>query len=109
MPSVLTEQLSRLVEKGILRREKDSADGRKVIYNITEQGISLTPVLYEMIKWEALSQKDNLVASELYRPFWIDRQLVLDAWDSALRKGDSFFQGSQSAVQLLGVKKKGSS
>ena len=38
---------------GILRREADEADGRKDIYFLTEKGLDLIPVLFEMVLWSA--------------------------------------------------------
>src|SRR5215471_21665509 len=46
--NILTDRLRRLEAHGIIRTERDPADGRKVIYQLTEKGIDLAPVLTEM-------------------------------------------------------------
>jgi DNA-binding HxlR family transcriptional regulator len=51
--NILAERLNRLQEHGIIRTEEDSADGRKVIYRLTQKGIDLAPVLTEMVLWAA--------------------------------------------------------
>ena len=51
--NILADRLRRLVEYGIIRTEGDPADGRKVIYVLTQKGIDLAPVLTEMVLWAA--------------------------------------------------------
>jgi DNA-binding MarR family transcriptional regulator len=45
--------LSQLIEAGILQREGHESDGRKDIYSLTEKGLDLIPVLFEMVLWSA--------------------------------------------------------
>jgi DNA-binding HxlR family transcriptional regulator len=51
--NILADRLRRLEEHGIIRTERDPADGRKLIYLLTEKGIDLAPVLTEMVLWAA--------------------------------------------------------
>lgn len=51
--NVLAERLRRLETYGVIRREKDGKDGRKVNYLLTEKGIDLAPVMTEMVLWAA--------------------------------------------------------
>jgi DNA-binding HxlR family transcriptional regulator len=51
--NILAERLRRLQEYGIIATEKDPADGRKVIYLLTQKGIDLAPVMTEMVLWAA--------------------------------------------------------
>jgi DNA-binding HxlR family transcriptional regulator len=51
--NILASRLEHLVETGILRREGDGADGRKAIYSLTEKGLDLIPLLFEMVLWSA--------------------------------------------------------
>lgn len=50
--NILASRLSHLVETGILSRE-DSPDRRKDLYSLTEKGLDLIPLLFEMILWSA--------------------------------------------------------
>lgn len=50
--NILASRLAHLVEEGILVREAAS-DGRKDIYSLTEKGLDLIPLLFEMILWSA--------------------------------------------------------
>ena len=49
--NILSNRLSRLVENGILEREPDPADRRKVAYRLTEKGKDLLPVLIALRQW----------------------------------------------------------
>jgi DNA-binding HxlR family transcriptional regulator len=55
--NVLTERLRRLERFGVIRAEKDTQDGRKINYTLTEKGIGLAPVLTEMVLWAAAHEK----------------------------------------------------
>jgi len=49
--NILSNRLGRLVEHGILRRDPDSADRRKVTYRLTDKGRDLLPVLLSLRQW----------------------------------------------------------
>ncbi len=51
--NILADRLRKLVAHGIITTERDPADGRKLIYLLTEKGIDLAPVLTEMVLWAA--------------------------------------------------------
>src|SRR3954452_18729634 len=49
--NILSNRLGRLVGHGILRRDPDPADRRKVTYRLTEKGRDLLPVLLSLRQW----------------------------------------------------------
>ncbi|MEY2503534.1 MAG: hypothetical protein QOI07_3871, partial [Verrucomicrobiota bacterium] len=49
--NILSHRLGRLVEHGILRRDPDPADRRRVAYRLTEKGRDLLPVLLALRQW----------------------------------------------------------
>lgn len=49
--NILSNRLGRLVEHGLLEREPDKADRRKVAYRLTEKGRALLPVLIALRQW----------------------------------------------------------
>lgn len=51
--NILASRLDYLIEVGILQREGDETDGRKDIYSLTEKGLDLIPLLFEMVLWSA--------------------------------------------------------
>lgn len=51
--NILATRLEHLLAEGILRRESDPSDGRKDIYTLTDKGLDLIPLLFEMVLWSA--------------------------------------------------------
>ncbi len=49
--NILSNRLVRLVEHGILARDPDPADRRKIAYRLTEKGRDLLPVLLSLRQW----------------------------------------------------------
>ncbi len=81
--NILASRLEHLTDAGILQRENDETDGRIGVYCLTEKGLDLIPVLFEMVLWSAkydsrseakrivrlieLIRKDNRAISESAR------------------------------------------
>ncbi len=51
--NILADRLRRLEAAGIVAREYEPDDGRKVNYLLTEKGIDLAPLLLELLVWGA--------------------------------------------------------
>jgi DNA-binding HxlR family transcriptional regulator len=51
--NMLASRLDQLLEAGILRRDDAAEDGRKALYSLTEKGLDLIPVMFEMVLWSA--------------------------------------------------------
>lgn len=51
--NILASRLGQLIESGILQREGHETDGRKDVYSLTEKGLDLIPVLFEIVLWSA--------------------------------------------------------
>jgi DNA-binding HxlR family transcriptional regulator len=49
--NILSNRLGRLVGNGILEREPDPSDRRRVAYRLTEKGLDLLPVLLSLRQW----------------------------------------------------------
>ncbi len=49
--NVLADRLERLEGLGIVTRERDPGDGRRVVYRLTARGIDLAPILLELGVW----------------------------------------------------------
>lgn len=49
--NILSSRLARMVEAGILQRDPDPSDRRKISYNLTEKGRDLLPVLISLRQW----------------------------------------------------------
>ena len=51
--NILSNRLERLEATGIIATEADACDGRKVIYQLTEKGMDLAPIMLELLIWGA--------------------------------------------------------
>jgi DNA-binding HxlR family transcriptional regulator len=49
--NILSDRLTKLVAGGILERQADPADGRRVIYSLTTKGEDLLPVVLALRQW----------------------------------------------------------
>jgi len=59
--NVLSDRLRRLEERHIISRQKDPANGRQVLYYLTDQGKELLPVMLAVVEWaEKYDPKSNL-------------------------------------------------
>jgi len=51
--NILADRLRKLEGQGIISREADANDARRVNYRLTRKGIDLAPVLLELLIWSA--------------------------------------------------------
>ena len=51
--NILADRLRKLETAGIVSREQDEGDARRVNYRLTEKGIDLAPVMLELLIWSA--------------------------------------------------------
>ena len=51
--NILAERLNRLQQMGILMAAPHPVDGRKKVYQLTERGLELIPVLTDLVEWGA--------------------------------------------------------
>lgn len=51
--NILANRLHKLEADGIIAAEAEESDGRKINYRLTEKGIDLAPVLFELLIWGA--------------------------------------------------------
>lgn len=49
--NILAARLQKLEAAGIITREPEASDARKINYRLTEKGIDLAPVLLELLLW----------------------------------------------------------
>jgi DNA-binding HxlR family transcriptional regulator len=81
--NILSHRLARLVERGILAREPDPADRRKIAYRLTEKGRDLLPVLISLRQWG-----ERWVSEAPSNPVLVDRQSRKPIAPMAVRAAD---------------------
>jgi DNA-binding HxlR family transcriptional regulator len=89
--NILSNRLGRLVGNGILAREPDPTDRRRVAYRLTEKGLDLLPVLLSLRQWgerwlSGVPSDPVLVDKASRRP--ISPMVVRDAEGRILRRDE---------------------
>ena len=74
--NILADRLRTLEAHGIIAKEAEQADRRKVNYRLTEKGIALAPVLLELLIWGA-RQEDTAAPCALINHMERNRKAVL--------------------------------
>ncbi|HEY1807248.1 MAG TPA: helix-turn-helix domain-containing protein [Acidobacteriaceae bacterium] len=60
--NILAERLRRLQRSGVVEREPDPEDRRRVNYRLTQKGIDLAPVMLELLIWGAEHEQTGVPA-----------------------------------------------
>lgn len=79
--NILADRLLRLECGGVISRIDDPADGRRVLYTLTDKGLALAPVLAEMVAW-AMTHEDTEAPPPMMKKLKVDR----DRFVTALKK-----------------------
>jgi DNA-binding HxlR family transcriptional regulator len=81
--NILSNRLARLVEHGILKRQADSDDRRKIVYRLSDKGRALLPVLIALRQWG-----ERWVSGVPSNPVLVDRATRLPVEQIAVRAAD---------------------
>ena len=84
--NILSDRLSRLEAQQIISRQKDPADGRQVLYQLTGKGRDLLPVMLAIINWAEQHDPDTNVSHEFAGRVRTDIFGVRDEKLSAMEK-----------------------
>ncbi|GAA0381626.1 winged helix-turn-helix transcriptional regulator [Bacillus horti] len=101
--SVLAERLVHLEKKGIINKKPSATDGRKFIYSLTEKGLDLIPIMYDVIIWGSQYSPHPDEGEAWFKDMEYDREEVIRAWREAVQAGSSFSNGPDSVVNKLGL------
>jgi DNA-binding HxlR family transcriptional regulator len=63
--NILSDRLARLEAAGILRKDRDPSDARRVLYGLTTKGADLAPILVEIVLWSAKYEKTDAPPAEV--------------------------------------------
>jgi len=102
-PSVLAERLVHLEKNGIIIKQPDANDKRKMIYSLTERGIALIPVIHDIAVWGSVTSPHPKAPDSWFASMKFDREKVIALWFEAVESGSSFFLGPNSVVAKLGL------
>jgi len=85
--NVLADRLKNLETAGIIKKSKDSNNRRKNIYELTEKGLDLTPVILEIIRWSAHYDPQTSAARETLQRIENDRDGLIEDLRSGVSTG----------------------
>jgi DNA-binding HxlR family transcriptional regulator len=99
--NILTQRLKHLEQKGILTKKPHPADKRKEVYELTEKGLGIIPILLEMGGWGATHDPETTVSKQFVNSVYADRYGMFDLIRKTIQRGGSVFVGDDSVVNQM--------
>jgi len=84
--NILADRLAKLEHNGIVSSRLDEQNYSKKIYSLTEKGIDLMPILFEMIEWGLKYNDQTIVPPEFKKQIQSDKDGFLKYLMQAVRK-----------------------
>ena len=75
--NVLADRLKRLETEGIIEKSRDPENKRRVLYNLTDKGFDLAPLLVEMVLWSARYDAETGVPETMLDRLKHDREAFI--------------------------------
>ena len=110
--NILSDRLDRLEAQQIISRRKDPANGRQVLYELTDKGRDLLPVMLAVIDWAEKYDPDTHVSPEFAQRVRSDPSAVRDEMLGAMGRSTSspdaplpieMITGDRSGPPAIGV------
>jgi DNA-binding HxlR family transcriptional regulator len=95
--NILAARLKKLEASGLISRHPDPDNRRQVVYELTEKGIDLIPVLVEVILWGAKYDAHCIAPADLLRRMRKDRQGVIRELTAKLKERRKAVPGARKA------------
>jgi len=91
--NILAARLVTLEEQGILTKTPNPDDARKDLYVLTQKGLDLIPLLFEMILWSAKydSRSEAKRIRRLVESIRSDNRAVSESVIAKVRRGEALF------------------
>lgn len=91
--NILASRLQHFENEGILKRQDDPSDGRKGAFILTEKGLDLIPLLFEMILWSSKYDPKSEAhrVPRLIKLITQDNRQISETAKARLRKGQPLF------------------
>jgi DNA-binding HxlR family transcriptional regulator len=102
--NILASRLVQLELTGILAKQAYPQDRRTVLYMLTEKGVDLIPVLFELSRWSVKYDPDTAASKEFGVAYFKDSAGVTQMVQRAVRQGRAAFAGDDSVGRELGLR-----
>jgi len=86
--NILANRLTQLEAKGIITKHAHTTDGRKDVYELTEKGLDLTPLLLDMSAWGNAYEPRTVVNQRLKNATHTEREAFIESIKDKVR-GDT--------------------
>lgn len=96
--NVLASRLSHLVERGVLEKSPDPADGRRSVYRLTDRGLDLIPMLLEMSGWATRNDSETTAPKDFVEQIYRDREGMFKLVRQTVQRGGSLFVGKDAVL-----------
>lgn len=83
--NILTARLKKLEAKGLISRHPDPVNRRQVVYELTEKGIDLIPILVEIILWGGKYDADTAAPKKMLQRMRRDREAMIREFAAAAK------------------------
>ncbi len=92
--NILASRLGHLTAVGILQLDEDENDARKGFYTLTEKGLDLIPLIFEMILWSAKYDDDSEAKriSQLIELIQKDNRKISQETIEQVKRGEAIVQ-----------------
>lgn len=101
--NMLAARLVQLEQKGIITKAPHPTDKRKEVYNLTDKGLDLIPVMLEMSGWSATHDAETTAPQAFVKAAYADRTKVFALARETVARGGSVFVGPDSVIAQLGL------
>ena len=98
--NILSSRLDHLIENAILSKKINPHDHRKAIYELTEKGLDLIPILLEMSGWSGRYDPETIAPNDFIRYVFDHRDTMYPLIRKTIRGGGSLFAGENSVISL---------
>ena len=85
--NILASRLKKLEQRGLISRKPDTNNRKQVVYELTEMGMDLIPVLVEIVRWGGKHDPDTAAPKAFLDRVENDRATVIREMVEALRQG----------------------
>ncbi|PLR76156.1 transcriptional regulator [Bacillus sp. V3-13] len=102
--NILTSRLNQLTEKGILVKKPHPTDKRKDLYELTDKGLDLIPILLDLSAWGAKHEPLTRHAQAWLADVHLAREQLIHLIRDTVEEGGSVFGGDNSVQKKLGLK-----
>jgi len=99
--NILASRLSHLVEYGVLAKRVDENDRRKTIYQLTDKGLDLIPMLLEISGWSTTYDAMTTSPKDLVAFVYANRETMFKMVRETVARGGSLFVGEDCVVKQL--------